>query len=300
MKPNLYIFDIETIAVESALLEALMPKELAEPHMPPELEKPAVPVFRNGTLAKGKGADAEAKHHAWKEDKMAAWREEHKAKIEKWNEGNLDKRLKWIDTACLRAETAVVPLICGHDPKGTIGVFFIGTTSELNLPELLALNPVILFACDSEAKLLADFWHWAMRVREEDESAKFAGWNSSRAGGFDLAMLKRRSWINRVRVSVGTHGERGYASDHWLDLMEQWQCGDRQLYASADSVARALGCTARKTDHGGNFGAMWKRSKTEAIMYCMSDVLCEREIAEAMGYTAPAAPVPTEDDEMPY
>jgi hypothetical protein len=295
-RPTLYVFDIETIAQPEDVLDRMMPAQLKEPRLPANLERPEIPVFRHAILEKSlkKAEDCNGEYkkgqktveqcrdeiEAWRSEKLAAFHEEHRAKIAKWESDSLSDKLKWIDSACLRAETAQIPLICSLNADRSITVIFIGTLAELDMKRIASVNRVDIKPCKDEGELLKAWWDYVSYVLGEDISAVFAGFNTSK---FDLGLLNRRSWINRVPITVRTHKNRYPDSETWLDLMEVWQCGDRQMYISADTVAAALGVRG-KTDHGGNFGAKWRESKTDGIIYCMNDVLCEGAIAEAMGY----------------
>lgn len=264
-----YVFDIETLAQSEEVVRSFMPKEIAEPTLPAELEEGTPPDFHN------KAIKDEGKQAVWRAEKVAAWTVEKKAKIEKWQRERMDAELKFLNKACLNAETAEVPLICVLDPDGVIQIFAVCKPGEVDLSKFQEVAPFVLHDCGCEVTLLRAFWLYVRDTIDRNLGARFIGWNSNK---FDLGMLRRRSWIQGVRILVSIMAGSYVDKAVWLDLMEQWQSGDRQLYVGVDQASRALGCKARKTGGGGDFGALWRRSKTEAIVYCMRDVLAEGEI----------------------
>lgn len=291
------VFDIETISQPEDVVRMMMPKDISEPVMPAKLENGVPPTETHKVMWKKikkllemvdanpqsteatrwamQLADAEKEHEEWRAEKAEAWRQEKQIKIEAWKRECLDDEVKFLDRACLNAETAIVPLICCNDPSDIIHIFAIASQKEVNMVKLTEKNAFVLHAAKNEADLLNQWWKHVKATADEDEGNRFTGWNSNK---FDAPMLRRRSWICGVKIPVRVVNGRYINTDLFHDLMQDWQCGDTQMYMGVAQAAKALGCKRVKSGSGGNFGTLWRRDKTEAILYCMDDVLCEKEI----------------------
>lgn len=130
---------------------------------------------------------------------------------------------------------------------------------------------------ETEADVLE--WFWA----QVHEQSILIGFNSNR---FDLPFLFKRSWACGIPHAPRLKPDgRLHTSSCW-DLMETWQCGDRQSYISLDATARFLGVGA-KTGDGEFFHQVLKAFPEEAEAYLRNDVELTFKVAQRMGILRP-------------
>lgn len=152
----------------------------------------------------------------------------------------------------------------------------------------------------SEKALLKWFWkHVTIRTA-------LVGWNSNR---FDLPFLLKRSWALGVCVPFGLAPGGRLDSRLCVDLMEYWQLGDKNNFASLDSIARYLDVGSKSGD-GEFFHQVLKAFPEEAEAYLRNDVKLTFEVAKKFGliddemcfepFTADAEPEPATADVDDY
>jgi len=162
-----------------------------------------------------------------------------------------EKRKKYIDNAALNAETASVCAFGCYDTHTEQYVDAMG---------------------DNEVRIL----EFAL---EQLNKGDICGFNSRR---FDVPMLVRRAWICGVTVPTWIADRAGGYTAH-IDLMEQWQVGDRQLYIGLDRLCELMGIEGKKGS-GKDFHEWLDKGETEkAKEYLEQDVMITVEIARRMG-----------------
>ena len=168
---------------------------------------------------------------------------------------NLEEQRKtWLDRGALSALTG--------------RVLAIGTRTE---------GSTKIIADDDEAALLIKFWEWVEdSVRER---RTIVGFNSNR---FDLPFLTRRSWANNVPVPSGVYAWRGYVNHEcFLDLAQEWQCGDRMEWVKLDTLCKFLGLPA-KNGSGKEFAGLWGSDRPKAIAYLENDMAVTAKVMERL------------------
>lgn len=131
---------------------------------------------------------------------------------------------------------------------------------------------------DREAELLGEFW----RLVSLDPSDTWAGHYSN---AFDLPFLYRRSLILGVDVPDFVINRRGHWSESFVDLMDVWRCGDRQLFVKLDALAAAFGIPGKTAGvDGADFARLWKEERPLAVEYAKNDARVTLEIAMRMGF----------------
>jgi len=137
-------------------------------------------------------------------------------------------------------------------------------------------NFCLISDIEGEAHLLSTFWdtitdHGAF-------TRKVIGFNSNR---FDLPFLIRRSWLMQVDMPATVMTGR-YLNSHFVDLMEMWQCGDRQASVSLDKLSKYFGLEG-KNGEGKFFYQLWENDRDKAIQYLENDLYLTKSCADAMG-----------------
>jgi predicted PolB exonuclease-like 3'-5' exonuclease len=126
---------------------------------------------------------------------------------------------------------------------------------------------------EEEASVIRWFWDRVGR------HTILVGWNSNR---FDLPFLIKRSWALGIDAPVIiSPGGRFDGRTCW-DLMERWGFGDKNSFASLDSVARYLG-VGEKSGNGEFFHQVLKAFPEEAAEYLRNDVRLTFGVAKKMG-----------------
>ena len=140
----------------------------------------------------------------------------------------------------------------------------------------LETDPLILGG--EESSLLESFWGAV------DHTAHMVGFNIR---GFDLPFLVRRSMLLGVDVPPGMIDARGYWHHCFVDLLDRWRCGDRQLWVKLDALAAAFGVAGKLEGvTGADFADLWhgtKKDREKAVAYLKQDVQILLELAPRMG-----------------
>jgi hypothetical protein len=129
---------------------------------------------------------------------------------------------------------------------------------------------------DNEAWILGAWWNAA--TANQRAGHRFIGFNIFH---FDLPFLIRRSWKLGVDVPSWVRSGR-YWSESFVDLLDNYQMGNRQEFISLDAFDRYLG-GAGKTDTGAGFWERWQKDREVAIAYAMNDVAIVERIARRLG-----------------
>lgn len=129
---------------------------------------------------------------------------------------------------------------------------------------------------DGEREMLRLFWGWV----EDCVRTGYAliGFNIAR---FDIPFLIRRSWALGVTPACGVIGGYGRLNPAFIDLMQEWQCGDRGASISLDRLCRMLGLPGKNGD-GAEFARLWKEDKAKAETYLTNDIMVTLRVAERM------------------
>ncbi len=130
---------------------------------------------------------------------------------------------------------------------------------------------------EHEAAMLIQLWAFVEAAAREHRTV--IGFNSNR---FDIPFLTRRSWVLGVPVPSGVYGARGYVNPTaFLDLMDEWACGDRQSTISLDTLSRFLGVGA-KNGEGKFFSQILEEDRAQALAYLENDILMTLRVAERL------------------
>ena len=130
---------------------------------------------------------------------------------------------------------------------------------------------------EGEIAPLCQFWT-TMRGWETDGLvSKFIGFNIL---GFDLPFIIRRSWHHGIPVPTWVWDGR-YFNRRFIDLMLQWQIGNRQDSISLDKLARFVGLGG-KSHSGKEFAGLYASDHDAAIDYCKNDLQLCADIAQRM------------------
>lgn len=157
-----------------------------------------------------------------------------------------------------------------------LAVGWIGTNDVV---QIWAVNPA---DADAEKKLLTTFWVSFRDCCKTDTT--IIGFNSH---GFDLPFLIRRSWLLGVDVPDDVLAN-GRPHRLFIDLMQVWQCGNRQERISLNNLSAFFG-HGQKTEgvDGGDFARLYLSEKPEdrekAIEYLRQDVRLTLAAAKRMG-----------------
>ena len=133
----------------------------------------------------------------------------------------------------------------------------------------------ILFG--DEADMLRNFWQ--VVDCSSNQFVTLVGYNINR---FDIPFMVRRSWA--LGVEVPKHlifTGRGYLSNLFLDLAQEWQCGDRQEWLKLDTLCKFLGLPA-KNGSGKDFAALWESDRPKAMEYLQNDMLITAKVMERL------------------
>jgi hypothetical protein len=100
---------------------------------------------------------------------------------------------------------------------------------------------------------------------------------------FDLPFLVRRSWAMGIPVPPQIYQDREglYYSKLFIDLLREWQQGDRAAGISLGHLAFHLGVPGKSGD-GANFGAIYAEDPEEAAHYLEGDLDCTVACAKRM------------------
>jgi len=177
-----------------------------------------------------------------------------------------EKKTDWLEKAALCATSGKV-LAVGTRQDGTNTLFATG---------------------DESLDLKA--W-WACVEQSAREGSILVGFNVAR---FDIPFLIRRSWVLGVNVPVGVFNGR-YLNHHvFLDLYEEWQCGDRDETISLKRLSEFLGVGTKDKDGAVAFAQKWVTDRKAAIAYLENDlVLTEAVATKLLGPWPPVSSLPS-------
>jgi DNA polymerase elongation subunit (family B) len=129
---------------------------------------------------------------------------------------------------------------------------------------------------EGERAMLKLFWKWVEdNVRQ---GRAIIGFNIAR---FDVPFLIRRSWAVGVRPPSGIIGAYGKLNSAFIDLMQEWQCGDRSATISLARVCALFGLPG-KNGNGKDFAALWAENRAAAEEYLLNDIMITTRVAERM------------------
>jgi len=137
---------------------------------------------------------------------------------------------------------------------------------------------------------------WARMEDAVRGGRTIVGFNSNR---FDIPFLTRRSWALGVNIPDGIYGARGYVNQiAFMDLMDEWACGDRQSSIRLDTLARFLG-VGEKNGTGAAFAELWEIDRPKALEYLRNDILITARVAARLiGFPDPTITPLAEQPEM--
>jgi uncharacterized protein YprB with RNaseH-like and TPR domain len=134
---------------------------------------------------------------------------------------------------------------------------------------------------DPEGEAEVCYGFWRMFEDEHDLGRTLVGFNSAR---FDLPFLYRRSLILGVEIPDDVLEKGRWWSPTFIDLMEMWQCGDRQEFISMNALCLALGVQGKPDGvTGADFARLWYGSNEEraqAKEYLINDLRMTRAVAD--------------------
>ena len=129
------------------------------------------------------------------------------------------------------------------------------------------------FLHGDETKLLGAFWEaW------RDQGRVWVGWSCK---SFDFPFLIRRSWALKVPVPADVFQGR-YFDTRLVDLMDIWNCGNREQRESLDTVCKMLGLGA-KNGSGADFARLWIEDNDAAMDYLRNDLRLTAALADRIG-----------------
>ena len=163
-----------------------------------------------------------------------------------------EKEAKWMADAALNAETLQVLAIGVYDDE---------------------MDETWIFSED-EADMIQKFWD--LVAPEGYMNFDLIGFNSN---AFDIPVLVRRSYILGLKVPPPL--KKRWLPDYCIDLMEMWQCGDRQKRISLDRLCKLCGLEG-KNGSGKFFSQMFEEDQEAAIEYLKNDITITAKLAERM------------------
>jgi hypothetical protein len=169
------------------------------------------------------------------------------------------KREKWLEDAAKHADRGEIALV--------------GIKHGLEY-SILTRTP----GENGEYALIAEAWRrirWLL-----DHGVVIVGFDLLR---FDLPFMVRRSWALEIPVPPQIYQDREgpYYSRLFVDLMREWQQGDRSAGISLERLAFHLGVPGKSGD-GANFGAIYAEDPGEAAHYLEGDLDCTLACAKRM------------------
>lgn len=126
----------------------------------------------------------------------------------------------------------------------------------------------------SEKVILSRFWRVFEKARKENKIIV-----GHHIAGFDVPFIWRRSKALDVKVPQGIISRGRLSSEHFIDTMDVWACGERQpKYTSLNSLARFLG-VGGKTEDGKLFYQIWENDRDRALLYLENDIRLTSAVA---------------------
>lgn len=117
-------------------------------------------------------------------------------------------------------------------------------------------------------------WFWSFYSQEVRYDRFFIGFNIFH---FDLPFLIRRSLALGVEIPFGIMPACKFYDHQFVDVMQSWQCGDRQQRISLDNYAKFLG-VGKKNGEGKDFAKLLKSDPDKAIEYLTNDLWLTHKI----------------------
>ena len=179
-----------------------------------------------------------------------------------------EKAATWREKAALSPITGRVAMIgvFNEEPKILHLAFKDATDDDLDLQESI---------------MLKSFWKCAMSAIGAGQL--LVSWNGH---GFDVPFLIKRSWALQAPIPAGIDIRNKWGMQPpWIDLMKEWQCGDRSAeFTSLNTAAGFLGLGQKAGD------CLQLRHHLEhepetAIAYLKQDLVLTRGISQRMGIT---------------
>ena len=213
------------------------------------------------------------KDEAKKQAKIDECRQKHQAAVEKYEtdlaNAQAEHRANCIDRAALSSTTGRIVAIGIYDPARN--------------------RTAILHNDNDEAEMLRQWWTIYDRGRTLAKET-FVGFNIE---GFDIPFLIQRSRILDVDVPPGIYDRsRRYLSDHFIDLMKVWTCGQYGQSIKLDLLAKTLGVGGKQVDAEGkkitgkDFSRLWFGSvedRQKAVEYLTNDLMMTAGVARKLG-----------------
>lgn len=183
---------------------------------------------------------------------------------EKIAEAIAAKRSEWKGRAALSPVTGRVIMIGIRAPETEI--LAVNLVAWDNYSELDAL----------ESQIITEFWKKLESAKHDGKL--IVGFNSHR---FDLPFLIRRSWCLHVPIpqTIGNFS-RGFHPP-FIDLMQQWQAGNREDTISLDRLARFLG-VGQKNGEGKEVAQLLQKEPGKAREYLENDLILTERCAKRM------------------
>lgn len=178
-----------------------------------------------------------------------------------------EKAKEWREKAALSPVTGRVAMIGTRKGK-TLGI--VRLSFELDDDAIL----------DAQEIIMLDLWWQSARSALVDGQL-LVSWNGH---GFDIPFLIKRSWALNVPIPPEIHIRNPWGMQApWIDLMREWQCGDKTAaYTGLNTAARFLGLGQKAGD------CLQLRHQLEhdpetAVAYLNQDLLLTEGIGLRMG-----------------
>ncbi len=184
---------------------------------------------------------------------------------EKLRRALLTHESKYIDRAALNAETGQVLAIGIWYGSNKVFVRAVGDREVDG-------DPLDVFEVTEKTLLM---WMW----EHYDGISPLIGFNIF---GFDLPFLVRRSWILGVDIPKGVRKGRGWCYS-FVDLMQEWGCGEYRKYISLGDLAKCLG-VGEKSGSGKDFQKLFEEDREKALDYLRNDLMLTKAVGERLGF----------------
>jgi hypothetical protein len=290
--------DIETCPQSSEALEALMPPEVAKPEMPSDLANPVEPDWK--AKCPKYGGDSE-KRQIWIDEAVKKWVVSTMQGRERWQQGTLEARARFVESAALRAESGHVKMIglsvnlertiylWEPDRKLVDMAAKEATESKVALfsPFMLEKQMFQRFAKDfvammSEGELVTGKTSTIVISSDAARVVTYYG------NTFDLPFLARRAAIcgePALMRFLRMHRRGRYLdASRFVDLHEEWTARDRETKTGGlEGLAKILGVEITKSGDGATFYHWYRQDPGEGIRYLLNDLSMTEACAVRMG-----------------